>query len=194
MLKGGIIGFGEVGQGLTRLLRKEFPGVDIVAVCNRSQAKLDIAKEDFGIKQLTHDPEELCSWDLDFVMVLSSNNAHREHVEAAAAHGLPIFCEKPIATTIEDADAMIEAVEKAGVPNVVNYSLRFVPAYRKIRQLCQDGELGDLISIEIMRLRGFGFHSSGAKHWAVLRPEESGGWIVHHACHGIDFIYWVAVE
>jgi predicted dehydrogenase len=194
MLKGGIVGFGGVGQHLTTLIRNEFPNAEITAVCNRSKAKLDIARDTFGITQLTHDPEELCSWDLDFVMVLSSNSAHREHVEAAAAAGLPIFCEKPIATNLADADAMVLAAEKAGVPTVVNYSLRFVPSYYRIREICRSGELGDLLSIETLRLRGYGLHASGQEHWAVQRPDESGGWTVHHACHGIDFIYWLAGE
>ncbi len=194
MLKGGIIGFGAVGQNLTNVIRQYFDDVDIVAVCNRSAAKLDIAREQFGIMQLTHDPEELCSWDVDFVMVLSSNYAHRQHVEIAARHGKHIFCEKPIATSIEDADAMIRAVEKAGVVNSVNYSLRFIPAYIKLRELYRSGMLGDLLSISCLRLRGYGLYASGVRHRAVVNPQESGGWVVHHACHAIDFIYWTAGE
>ena len=194
MLKGGIIGFGAVGQSMARRIRDEFPFAKVTAVCNRSTTKLDVARNEFGIRQLTHDPAELCSWDIDFVMVLSSNSAHREHVEVAAAAGLPVFCEKPIATNIADADAMVLATEKAGVPTVVNYSLRFIPAYRKMREICRAGEVGDLLGIQTMRFRGYGFCASGRQHWAVQRPLESGGWVVHHACHGIDFVYWTAGE
>ncbi|NQT92944.1 MAG: Gfo/Idh/MocA family oxidoreductase [Lentisphaerae bacterium] len=194
MLEGGIIGFGKVGQCMTRMIRESFPGVDITAVCNRSRAKLDIARDEFGITRVTHDPRELCSWKPDFVMVLSSNRAHREHVEAAAAEGLPIFCEKPIATTLEDADAMVSAVEQAGVIHSVNYMLRFLPAFTRMRRLYRDGVLGELLSVTIMRLRGFGLYGSGARHWAVTDTEESGGWIIHHACHGIDFAYWLGGE
>jgi predicted dehydrogenase len=39
--------------------------------------------------------------------------------------------------------------------------------------------------------RGYGLYSAGARHWAVLNPEQSGGWTVHHACHSIDFLYWI---
>jgi len=127
-------------------------------------------------------------------MVLSSNYAHRQHVEIAARHGKHIFCEKPIATSIEDADAMIRAVEKAGVVNSVNYSLRFIPAYIKLRELYRSGMLGDLLSISCLRLRGYGLYASGVRHRAVVNPQESGGWVVHHACHAIDFIYWTAGE
>lgn len=191
MLRGGIIGFGKVGQAMTRLIREKFAFADIVAACNRSREKLDIAKADYGIDRVTHDAEELCSWDLDFVMVLSSNSAHRAHVEAAARHGRAVFCEKPIATTLEDAEAMVAAVEKAGVLTHVNYMLRFLPAYRELARLCSDGALGRLLSVQALRFRGFGLHGNGMRHWAVEKPEESGGWIVHHACHGIDLAYWL---
>ncbi len=194
MLKGGIIGFGKVGQSMTRIIREKFPFADIVAVCNRSQAKLDLARTDFGIERLTHDATELCGWDLDFVMVLSGNSAHRAHVEAAAARRLPIFCEKPIATGVADAIAMVRAVETAGVLNHVNYMLRFLAPFQEVRRLYREGTLGRLLSVNMTRLRGFGLYESGARHWAITDRAESGGWVVHHACHGIDFVYWLAGE
>ena len=89
---------------------------------------------------------------------------------------------------------MVCAVEQAGVLNSVNYMLRFLPAFLKIRDLCHDGTLGRLLSLTVVRMRGFGLYEGGARHWAVTDPEESGGWIVHHACHGIDLIYWLAGE
>ena len=193
-LQGGIIGFGKVGQAMTELIRNKFPFADITAVCNRSRGKLDIARDKYGIARLTHDPVELCSWDLDFVMVLSSNKAHREHVEAAAAGGIPIFCEKPVATNLDDAKAMADLVEQVGVVNSVNYMLRFLPAYTKIRELCRDGAVGRVMSIFIERMRGFGLYDCGARHWAIMDQEESGGWVIHHACHGIDFAYWTCGE
>lgn len=194
MLKGGIIGFGKVGQSMTRIIREKFPFADITAVCNRSRAKLDLARAEFGIERVTHDPAELCGWDLDFVMVLSGNSAHRAHVEAAAARRRPIFCEKPIATNLADALAMVEAVEAAGVLNHVNYMLRFLAPFREIRRLYREGALGRLLSVSMTRMRGFGLYENGARHWAITDRAESGGWIVHHACHGIDFAYWLAGE
>ena len=194
MLKGGIIGFGKVGQSMTRIIREKFPFADIVGVCNRSPGKLDLARTEFGISRTTHDPAELCSWDLDFVMILSSNSAHREHVEVAAARGLPMFCEKPIASTLADAQSMVQTVERAGVLNHVNYMLRFLTPFQEMRKIFQEGRLGRLLSVNITRMRGFGLYANGARHWAVTNPEESGGWLIHHACHGIDFVYWLAGE
>jgi predicted dehydrogenase len=128
---------------------------------------------------------------LDFVLVVSTSYAHAEQVVAAAEAGLHVFCEKPIALTVEDADCMIEAVESAGVINAVNYSMRYIDAYLKIKDMIDAGKLGRLLSICHYKMRGFGLYSAGARHRAVVEAGESGGWTVHHACHDIDFLYWI---
>ncbi len=86
---------------------------------------------------------------------------------------------------------MIAAVESAGVINVVNYSMRYIDAYLKIKGLVDSGQTGRILSICHFKTRAFGLYAAGARHRAVVEPEESGGWTVHHACHDIDFLYWI---
>ena len=190
MLKGGVIGFGEVGQALTRYINQKCSRARIVAACNRGQPKLDLAEREYGLK-VTHNVQELCGWDLDFVLVVSSNYAHKEHVLAAAAKGLNIFCEKPIAISLEDAHEMVRAVEQAGVTNTVNYSLRYTAMADQLKCLVERGDLGEILSVSYEKTRPFGLHAGGARHWAVERADEAGGWIVHHCCHQLDFIYYL---
>jgi predicted dehydrogenase len=190
-LKGGVIGFGNIGQGLTRYINHNHKDkARIVAACNRGKPNLDIAKDKYGLA-VTHDVRELVDMDLDFVLVVSTSYAHAEQVALAAEAGLHVFCEKPIALTLEDADRMIEAVESAGVVNVVNYSMRYIDAYLKIRDKINAGEMGRILSICHYKTRAYGLYGAGARHRAVVEPEESGGWTVHHACHDIDFLYWI---
>jgi UDP-N-acetylglucosamine 3-dehydrogenase len=191
ILKGGVIGFGNIGQNLTQYINQyKQDEARIVAACNRGTHNLDVARDEYGLA-VTHDVQELVDMDLDFVLVVSTSYAHAEQVIAAAEAGLHVFCEKPIALTLEDADRMIDAVESASVVNVVNYSMRYVDAYLKIRELINSGEMGRLLSICHFKTRAFGLYGAGARHRAVVEPEESGGWTVHHACHDIDFLYWV---
>jgi predicted dehydrogenase len=191
ILKGGVVGFGNIGQGLTHYINGyKQDDARIVAACNRGKANLDLAREKFGL-EVTHDMHELADMDLDFVLVVSTSHVHAEQVVIAAEAGLHVFCEKPIALNLEDAVRMIEAVESAGVVNVVNYSMRYIDAYLKIKELVDSGKLGRLLSICHYKTRAFGLYSAGARHKAVIEPEESGGWTVHHACHGIDFLYWI---
>jgi predicted dehydrogenase len=190
MLKGGVIGFGGVGQSLTKNINKQNYRARIVAVCDRNKAKLDIAEKDFGLKT-THNAEELCSWDLDFVMVLSSNSAHKEHVLAAVNNNRAIFCEKPIAIKLADAEEMINAVEKANLVNTVNYSLRYKAMTDQLKIFMQGDDIGDVLSVSYEKSRAYGLNVSGKKHWATDNLEESGGWIVHHCCHQIDLLYYL---
>ena len=191
MLKGGVIGFGNVGQQLAHHINSSQQGrARIVAACNRGKANLDVARDDFGLA-VTHEVAELVSMPLDFVIVASTSAGHADQVAAAADRGLAVFCEKPIALTLVDADRMISAVERAGVVSVVNYSMRFIPAYQTVRDLVRSGDMGDILAIRHSKTRAFGLYAAGARHRAVVEPGESGGWTVHHACHDIDFLYWV---
>jgi len=191
MLNGGVIGFGNIGQQLTRHVGEAWRGrARIVAACNRGPANLAVARDRFSLA-VTHDPDELFAMGLDFVLVTSTSAAHAAQVEAAARRGIAVFCEKPIALTLEDADRAIAAAERAGIVTVVNYSLRFIEAYRTIRELARSGELGRILAVHHLRTRGYGLYEAGARHRAIVEPHESGGWTVHHACHDIDLLSWL---
>jgi predicted dehydrogenase len=191
VLKGGVIGFGNVGQSLTRYINADPAGrARIVAACNRGPANLAVARDQFGLEATSH-LDEMLDRTPDFVLVASTSASHADQVAAAAARGIHVFCEKPIALTLEDADRMISVARRAGVVTVVNYSMRFIDAYLRIRELALGGELGDVLVVRHSKTRGYGLHAAGARHRAVEEPEESGGWTVHHACHDIDFLYWV---
>ncbi len=191
ILKGGVIGFGNVGQNLTDYINQyKSAEARIVAACNRGKPNLDLARERYGLA-VTHDPQELVNMDLDFVLVVSTSYSHAEQVIMAAQAGRHVFCEKPIALNLADADRMIAAVESASAINVVNYSMRYIDAYLKIKDLVDSGQMGRILSVCHFKTRAFGLYEGGARHRAVVEPEESGGWTVHHACHDIDFLYWI---
>jgi predicted dehydrogenase len=191
ILSGGVIGFGNIGQNLTTYVNQAKRGeARIVAACDIAQSQLELARGKYGLVA-TQDARALINMELDFVLVVSSNVAHADQVVMAAEAGKHIFCEKPIALTLAEADRMIEAVEAAGVVNVVNYSMRYIDGYLKFKEMADSGRLGRLLFVWHFMTRGYGLYSAGARHWAVLNPEQSGGWTVHHACHSIDFLYWI---
>ena len=190
-LTGGVIGFGNIGQNLTTYINlTKRDKACIVAACDIAQPQLDLAQAKYEL-MTTQDAQELINMDLDFVLVVSANVAHADQVVLAAEAGKHIFCEKPIALTLTEADHMITAVEAAGVVNVVNYSMRYIDAYLKCKEMVDAGQLGRLLFVWHLMTRGYGLYSAGARHWAVVNPEQSGGWTLHHACHSIDFLYWI---
>ncbi len=196
MLKGGVFGFGGVGQHMTRQINiNKWHGEDvrIVAVCNRGKPKRDLAEQEYNLAAY-QTVDELIDHGIDFMLNVSNSQAHHEAAVKCARAGIPFLIEKPIALTCEDAADILAETEKAGVINGVNYSMRYAPLYQKMKQMTDAGDFGNILSVWARTFRGHGFYSTGHRHRAIVEPEESGGWIVHHMCHVVDFAIWIAGE
>jgi 1,5-anhydro-D-fructose reductase (1,5-anhydro-D-mannitol-forming) len=181
----GIIGYGGMGQWMEEAFRR----VPDLHICGIAEIAADnIRKAEAGGRRVFRDYRQLLEQPLDGVYIASPNHLHKEHVLAAAERKLPIFCEKPLALTLADADEMVAAVQSSGAPGLVNFSLRFAEAHERLRGFLETGQLGELLACWSHAFRGYGFYSAGARHPAVIRPEESGGWVVHHAIHSIDWV------
>ncbi|MFF7712709.1 Gfo/Idh/MocA family oxidoreductase [Streptomyces sp. NPDC007988] len=119
------------------------------------------------------------------VIVTSENARHRALVEQAAAAGAHILCEKPLATTEDDARAMIDACEKAGVNLMTAYPVRLHPAFAALRHILADGTLGPLLSVH-----GVNTSSPPAlkRPWFADPALAGGGAIIDHTLHIADLI------
>jgi D-apiose dehydrogenase len=146
-LRGALIGTGSIAPyHLTAWQRA--PGVEIVALCNRTVDKAHALADRYGIDHarvyaqvealLAREP------DLDFVDVALAPDLHRGATEAAAACGLHVFCQKPLAPSLEEAQAMLAACQAAGVLLSVNENWRWRAWYRQVQQLLREGTLGRL--------------------------------------------------
>ncbi|MBP2252352.1 xylose dehydrogenase (NAD/NADP) [Halarchaeum solikamskense] len=119
-------------------------------VSSSTEKAEDVAADLKGIEAtLTYDEyaDGVASDAYDAVYVCTPNGFHREHVEAAAAHGKAVLCEKPLEATVEDAQATVDACREAGVPLMVAYRLQTEPVARRARELIRDGAIGDVVSI-----------------------------------------------
>ena len=126
------------------------PNTQVVAVCDLLPRLLEEFVAKWGgmwgqIATYTDYREMLARERLDILSVVTSDHRHADIVVDAVAAGVKgIFCEKPIATTLADADRMIAAVEKAGVPMLINHTRRWLPEYHQARQIIRSGQLGRL--------------------------------------------------
>ena len=103
--------------------------------------------------------------DIDAVDICTPNNLHREIAIAAAEAGKMILCEKPLALNAAEGEEMVEAVEKAGVPNMVWYNYRRVPAVTLAKQLIDEGRLG----------RIFHYRANFLQDWTISADLPQGG-------------------
>jgi predicted dehydrogenase len=129
------------------------------------------------------DPTELLA-QVDAVIVCSENNLHRELSELAAEHGCHVLCEKPIATTMEDGLAIIEACRRHHVKLQIAFPVRFVTPVRRVKEMLDRGEIGEVLAI------------SGTNHgqmpggWFVDPVLAGGGAVMDHTVHVVDLIRW----
>lgn len=129
------------------------------------------------------EPEELLQ-QVDAVIVCSENSRHREFAELAAKHGCHVLCEKPIATSLEDAEAMIETCRKANVKLQIAFPVRFSAPVVQLKSMLEQGAIGEVLAI---RGTNQGQMPGG---WFIDPELAGGGAVLDHTVHVVDLIRW----
>jgi len=194
----GLIGYGPYGQHLARMVTNTTRAW-IPLIWTRSEATA--AKIRGNGFAATNDVDELIAHpQVEAVIVASPNALHKEHVLKVCAAGKPLWAEKPLVLNLSDYDEILAAVSTCrparpewagrggtGIINHCNFSMRYTGPCRKLIELADAGEFGRPMHLISRACRGTGLYSLGSAHKAVLSPELSGGWIMHHMCHQVDF-------
>ena len=177
----GLIGFGRMGQGHAQNLAGRVRGANLFAVAEPVQDLRELAAAQFA------PPHVVASFDdmlvlpgLDAVLISTPTSLHRESIVAAAERGKPIFTEKPLALTMDDCRAALDAVNRAGVPMQVGFMRRFDAGYAEARRRIAAGEIGTPAMF-----KGIGRDGQCPRpHFAD--PKKSGGLIFDMGIHDID--------
>ena len=121
----------------------EAGGVECVALYNRTKSKAQDMANDFKVPHVYDDPAELFENEtLDFVDICTNVETHLEFVKMAAERGLPVICQKPMATTLAEAEAMLNVCNNAGVPLFINENWRWQYPIRQFKQHLENGNIG----------------------------------------------------
>ena len=123
--------------------------------------------------------------DINAVVICSENINHKEHVIKAAKAKKHILCEKPIATEVKDAEAMIQACEKASVILQIAYPVRFAPVIENVKAMIQDGAIGEVLAINATN------HGLMPGGWFIEKKLSGGGSATDHIVHIMDLIRWI---
>ena len=127
-------------------------------------------------------------FDADVVDICAPTYLHRDFTLRAARAGKHVICEKPLALSVEDGEAMIQACRAAGVRLFVAHVLRFFPEYRLARDIVVRGEIGQPA---VLRLSRCAFRPRKADNW-FADPARSGGMMLDLMVHDFDYARWVA--
>ncbi|MFC1712601.1 Gfo/Idh/MocA family protein [Candidatus Poribacteria bacterium] len=187
MVKIALIGAGGIARAHARCLR-ENPKATIVGVMdtNRDAAEQLAAQHSARV----YDNFDECLGEVDAVYVLTPPSFHSEYSVMAMEAGKHVLCEKPLATTVEDGEAMVDAARRNGVKLMTGFNHRFQKCFRRLKEIVDSGCLGEIVSYWCQRI---GAGTPGQGNWRV-DPELMCGMTVESLSHDIDLLRWMAGE
>jgi myo-inositol 2-dehydrogenase / D-chiro-inositol 1-dehydrogenase len=143
-----VLGMGRQGQIHSQNIAYRIPQAELVAVSDITLERAAAAGID-GVDLYDDYREILARPDIDAIVIATSTDTHEEVIRAAAKAGKHMFCEKPIATTLEAIDEVLAVVEASNVKFMVGFNRRFDPTFSQVRKLVTDGVVGDPMIVNI---------------------------------------------
>jgi inositol 2-dehydrogenase len=184
----GVIGLGRMGQIYSEHLVAHGQ-VRIASVSDVVEERAAQLAEQFGVESWTADYREILhDRSVDAVFVTSSTSTHREVVIAAAEAGKAIFCEKPIALTLQDTDDMLAALDRTGVMFQAGFMRRFDRGYAAAKRRIEEGAIGEPVTFKSIGRDPF------CPDLEYARPSVSGGLILDMAIHDFDLARWLMAD
>ncbi len=162
---------------------KKMPNVELVGIFDDDSERGKKAAEKYHTKHFI-DQKSFLAMDMDAVIICSENFHHKEMVLNAAKAKKHILCEKPIATTVEDAQEMINVCDEQKVILQTAFPVRFSSPMRQLKKMIDDGELGDIVAF---RTTNRGQNPGG---WFIDKQQSGGGAVLDHTVHMIDIMRW----
>jgi len=187
----GIIGCGGRMRTILGKILALTRDVTLVAVCDPLRKSVRATRERFNpqarayrdYRALVNDPR------VDWVMVGSWNCFHAEHTLAAFRAGKHVFCEKPLATSLADCNAMARAWRRSGKMFSIGFTLRYSPHYVAIKRLLDEGTIGYPVSLEFNETLSFNHGGHIMSDWRRLR-RFTGSHLLEKCCHDVDLVNW----
>ena len=199
-LRVGFVGCGWIAGTHSRAIRGLIQGglvdAQVVATCDPHLERAEAFAKPHGAAVASTDPADVFAAS-DVVWICTPTSTHRALVEQAAAAGVAIYCEKPLATSMADVDAMAAAVEKAGVANQVGLVLRAEATFVQLHKLlsADPNPLG-LPMTAVLRddqffpIQGH-YRSAGGGDWRADVAQAGGGALLEHSIHDLDVLAWM---
>lgn len=193
------IGVGLIGTGFARSAQAPAfslcEGAELVAVCSGRFENAQRVAGEFNIKHACEDYEQLLALDdVSLVVISTPPHLHYPITLAALDAGKHVICEKPMALNADEAREMVSAAESHPAQlSIIDHELRFNPTWRRLKELVDDGFLGELHHINITIASGFRHSAQRPWNW-WSRKSAGGGLLGALGSHAIDAVRWLFGE
>ncbi|MFW6386296.1 MAG: Gfo/Idh/MocA family oxidoreductase [Candidatus Hadarchaeota archaeon] len=179
------IGTGRAGMIHARNVSTNISDAELVALLDKDEEAAKKGADELGVEYYTDLDEMIKEENFDAVTIATPTFTHADIAVKVAENGKHIFCEKPLAITLEEADQMEEAVEEAGVRFMIGFMRRYDEGFLEAKEKIDSGEIG-----EIMSVRSVGRGPGLPPKWA-WDPELSNGNLAEVNSHDFDAIRWL---
>lgn len=192
----GLIGAGARLRHILQFVMEEGGHlVQVVAVYDPEPTSLHAIAETFGDSvRICQTEQELVSIpEIDWVFIGSVNCAHANQAVLALEAGKNVFCEKPLATTLDDCLRVRDTVRRTGLTFAFGLVLRYSPFYQKVKELVDSGTIGELISFEFNETLSCNHGGYINGNWR-RRRDVAGTHVLEKCCHDLDLANWITSE
>ena len=191
MINFALVGCGRISKRHSELLgENQIAGAQLVAVCDKIVSKAQVIADKYTIPAYSCLHDMMKAEKIDVVVVLTESGLHAQHTIELAPYGAHVVVEKPMALTLDDADAMIEACDKHGVKLFVVKQNRFNVPIVQLRKALDQGRFGKLIMgtirVRWCRPQAYYDQDSWRGTWAY-----DGGVLTNQASHHVDLLEWM---
>jgi len=194
---------GVIGTGMGRYHMEGYashPNAELLAVCDLNTEEAQSFADKYGAKHVFRDYRKMLEMEeLDAVSVVVPNYLHARMTIAALEAGKHVLCDKPMATKLEDAKAMVKAADRAGKRLMINMAMRFNALQWEVRDRIQAGALGSVYYAKSHWIRRKGMPRAdfpatgtmGRGEWFVKKRQAGGGASVDIGVHMFDLVWWL---
>ncbi len=189
----GMIGCGNIGgfhsRNLRNLVRSNALPLQFTAVCDRKQERADEFARLVGARDAGTDAYALiAAKHVDAVYICTETSEHPKLLEAALAAGKHVFCEKPLACSLEEAQGMHDAVMRAGVVHQVGLVLNHSPVFGVLEHLMRTEDVGHLLTAHLRDDQFLPVRGHYNSTWRADVAKAGGGTLIEHSIHDVDLM------
>ena len=189
-VKIGIASFAHIHAFSYLEVLKSMEGVDILSFCDLDPARAKQVETTHRISNIDSYESLVSNDDLDAILVTTENLYHVDVALQAFENGKDVIVEKPIATTLQDAQKMIDASIKHGQRLFQCYPCRYHPSAQHVKELIESGQLGDIKGMTATNHGCMPDHTNPATAWFSNKKLAGGGAVMDHTTHVADLLFW----
>ncbi|OUR77317.1 hypothetical protein A9Q83_11485 [Alphaproteobacteria bacterium 46_93_T64] len=188
----GMVSFAHYHANFWSEVFRDSPETNLVGIWDSNKARGQNAANTYETEYVA-DLEELLS-QVDAIGLCNETSFHADVIEKAAAHGVHVLCEKPLATSNLECDRIIDAVQNSGIVFQQSFPKRFDAVNHEIKRLIDSEALGRITLMRVRHCHFYGLDPEFSKEWHTDATLSGGGALIDEGIHGADLIRWFLGE